>query len=313
MSRLGTVQFRGQFLDYSWILLVLSLSYLVLHFASSNAEGFGIPANALPKMQIAQLVTPLLLLGFMVWAGANFELGLRFNHLGDFSDLENTGTKLHAGLDYGYWLGLLGSTALVAATALKIPKSRQFVAGIVGAVGLALIVAYVHNWPSKVISASPVASASDTAPSSGSSASSSGASTPAENGLAPFDSSPYVVLDSVLGKLRSKNYEDSRYSDSVEIRLRFKNRTDKTITGLRGRVEVLDAFGTSVFGFNFRDDDKILPKASEGSGGYSFDHNQFENDDPYSKMSPLISADTAKYRVIIDRVAFADGTIVPAE
>jgi hypothetical protein len=58
----------------------------------------------------------------------------------------------------------------------------------------------------------------------------------------------------------------------MDIGLTFRNLTDKTITGLRGRVTVLDGFGKAVYSFSFCDDDKILPKSEEGSGAYNFDH-----------------------------------------
>jgi hypothetical protein len=45
-----------------------------------------------------------------------------------------------------------------------------------------------------------------------------------------------------------------------------------------------------VYGFNFRADDKNLPGRDSGRGGYSFEQNQFDHDDPYHKMIPLVEA-----------------------
>jgi len=81
--------------------------------------------------------------------------------------------------------------------------------------------------------------------------------------------------------------------------------------GLRGYLSVIDGFGKEVYGFTFRDDDKILPGHDSGRGGYSFEENQFEDDDPYHKMVPLIDAGTAKYAARITRIAFEDGTVLP--
>jgi prepilin-type processing-associated H-X9-DG protein len=97
------------------------------------------------------------------------------------------------------------------------------------------------------------------------------------------------------------------------VSLRFKNLTNKTIVGLRGHVAVLDGFGKTVYSFGFRDDDKIAPNSEAGRGAYNFDHNQFEDDDPYSKMFPLIEAGTAKYQTTVTNIAFADGSVLPTK
>jgi hypothetical protein len=302
MTPLGSVQFRGQFLDYAWVLLLLSLSYLVLQLASSNADGLGIPTNVLPRMQMIQKLIPLILLGFFVWAGADFGLGLRFGRAYSLFGFEDSGATFHAALDFGYWLGLLGCGALAFATAKMSFTARKFAAAALVIVGFALIAAFAKNWPSKV--GTPRSeSASNSLPSPISGA--------AGKGGPIFDASPYVAVESVSGRLLPKDTQENRFSDSLDIQLGFKNQTDKTITGLRGHVEVLDAFGNAAYEFNFRNDDKIAPKSSGGGGSYSFEHNQFENDDPYSKMVNLVQEDTAKYRVTIKRLAFSDGTILP--
>jgi prepilin-type processing-associated H-X9-DG protein len=128
-----------------------------------------------------------------------------------------------------------------------------------------------------------------------------------------FDSSPYVALVSANARTYEKNDQAERFSDSLGILLKFKNLTQKEITGIQGRVEVLDGFSKPVFAFNFRDDRKT-PAGSEEirADEYSFEHNQFEDDDPYSKMYPLVSAGTAKFRVTVSNIAFADGSVLPA-
>ena len=64
----------------------------------------------------------------------------------------------------------------------------------------------------------------------------------------------------------------------------------------RGAYLLIDGFGKEVYGFNFRDDDKILPGHDSGRGGYSFEENQFESDDPYHKMVPLIDGRDCEVR-----------------
>jgi hypothetical protein len=142
----------------------------------------------------------------------------------------------------------------------------------------------------------------------GSSAEAPGPTGPSEPNL---DSSPYVQLTSISATRLAKDYEASRYSDSVVISPVFKNVGSRTIVGLRGYLSVLDAFGNEVYGFNFRNDDKILPGHDSGPGGYSFEENQFDEEDPYHKMVPLIDAGTAKYTTRITQIAFDDGSVLP--
>jgi hypothetical protein len=124
--------------------------------------------------------------------------------------------------------------------------------------------------------------------------------------------SPYVQLSSITAKRLDKDYEVNRYSNSVLILPVFTNVGSGTIVGLRGHLSVLDGFGEEVFGFNFRADDKLLPgHDSDRSGGYCFEENQYEDDNPYLKIVPLIDAGTAKYTVRITKIAFEDGTILP--
>jgi hypothetical protein len=80
----------------------------------------------------------------------------------------------------------------------------------------------------------------------------------------------------------------------MDVALTFRNLTDKTITGLRGRVTFLDGFGklftNSVSSIMTRSHPNPKKAAAR-----NFDHNQFEDDNPYSKMYPRINVDTAKY------------------
>jgi hypothetical protein len=54
-----------------------------------------------------------------------------------------------------------------------------------------------------------------------------------------------------------------------------------------------------------------MPPGGNSSGGYRFEGNQFEDDDPYHKMQPLIDGGTAKYKCVIARIAFDDSTVLP--
>ncbi len=42
-SALGTIELRGLYVDYAWILLIATLFYLLLRFAKPNKDALGLP------------------------------------------------------------------------------------------------------------------------------------------------------------------------------------------------------------------------------------------------------------------------------
>jgi hypothetical protein len=155
------------------------------------------------------------------------------------------------------------------------------------------------------------AAASDAPDSQGVAGELGGASTDPPTSQADFDASPFVQVSSISAELLAKDDDAGRYSNSVIVYPIFKNVGTSTIVGLQGHLSVIDGFGKEVYGFNFRDDDKILPGKETVRSGYNFDENEFEDDDPYHKMSPLIEAGTAKYTARVNQIAFEDGTVLP--
>jgi prepilin-type processing-associated H-X9-DG protein len=304
LTPFGSVEIKGQFLDYAWVLVVLSILFLLLIFASKNTENLGIRPELLSKLSIAEGIIPFALFGFIVWAGANFEFLQRQRTL---TALLGAGLTeyIHAGLDYGYWIAMVSVCSMLATLTIRGATIRQVITKSVVVLALAILVAFVMNRPTKRASTLAAGSAPI-----GNSPTPTAAGTEERS----FDSSPYVALVSANARIYEKNYQAERFSDSLRILLKFKNITQKEITGIKGRVEVLDGFSKPVFAFNFRDDGKI-PAGSEEirADEYSFEHNQFEDDDPYSMMYPLISAGIAKYRVTVSNIAFADGSVLPAK
>jgi F0F1-type ATP synthase membrane subunit c/vacuolar-type H+-ATPase subunit K len=125
-----------------------------------------------------------------------------------------------------------------------------------------------------------------------------------------YDFSRTIEAVSVEGVVRPKDIDLSRFSSSVVISPVLRNLTRKTVVGIKGRVIILDGFGTEVGWFGFKDTDKLLP-GEETGGGYSFEDNPFIADEQFDKLSPPISGGTAKYRVLITEVAFDDGSTLP--
>ena len=311
MSPLGSVELRGLYVDYAWILLVLAILHLLLQFARLNSDALGLPDSSLRYMEVAWRVIPFVFVAFFAWYGASFGFNAHNASSGIHATFFGTSvdSMVKAGLDYGYWIGACGAVLLIASVGLVSKHVRVFVGyGAVVAI-VAVGLAFGFSRPGKQVQQTAVnVSSEGSANQSGASADAS-AST---NSTQPdFDSSPYVQVTSISGRVLAKDYEASRYSNSIVISPVFRNVGSNTIVGLQGRLSVVDGFGKEVYGFNFRADDKILPGKNSGRGGYSFEENQFESDDPYHKMFPLIDGETAKYTARIANIAFEDGTALP--
>jgi hypothetical protein len=314
MSAFGSVQMRGLYVDYAWFLLILAIAHLLAQFAEPNREALGVPERWIAYMGLLSRITPFVIVGFFAWYGSNFAFNASLAASGSSVSLFGTEmpSVLKAGLDYGYWIGVCGAVVLLTSVGLLVKQAARFC-------GLALIVAvaaiglafgftrsarqFQANKPASTISSqSPTAAVNPTG----------AATTGQSESETAFDVSPFVQVTSITGRLYGKNYEASRYSDSAIISVVFKNVGTKTIVGLRGLLSVLDGFGNDVYKFTFRDDEKITPgRDTGGTGGYSFEDNQFAHDEPYDKIAPLISGGTAKYSAKITQIAFEDGTILP--
>ena len=255
-----------------------------------------------------EALLPFAILAFLALYGFDFAISL---HSSSSEPVTLFGTQIssivHAGLDYGYWVAILGAVVLTVSIGIARRQAPRFVAitAVIAAACLGFAFAFASHPKRVEAKSAPNAPAQSESPSTQSSSQSKADATPA------FDSSPYVQVLSITARRFEKDYDANRYSDSIVITPVFKNVGQKTITGLRGHLSVLDGFGTEVYGFNFRADDKLFPGHDSSRMSYSFEHNQFSDDDPYSKMAPLISGETAKYAARITQIAFSDGTVLP--
>ena len=311
ISPFGSVEFRGLYVDYAWILLVLAILHLLLQFARAHRDALGLPDSSVRYMEVAWRIIPFVFVAFFAWYGASFGFNAHSASSGKHATLFGTSVDsiVKAGLDYGYWIGACGAVLLITSVGL-VSKQVQVFVGYAAVVAIAATgLAFGFSRTGKQVQQTATMVSPERSPSlSGASAD----APPPTNSTEPeFDSSPYVQLASISARRLAKDYEASRYSNSVVISPVFRNVGSKPIVGLQGRLSVIDGFGKEVYGFNFRDDDKILPGHDSGRGGYSFEENQFEDDDPYHKMVPLIDAGTAKYAARIAHIAFEDGTVLP--
>ena len=311
MSPLGSIELRGLYVDYAWMLLIFAILHLLLQFATLNKDSLGVSASSLRYIEAIWQLIPFVFVAFFAWYGASFGFNARNASSEGHATVFGTSVDsiVKASLDYGYWIGACGAVLLVASVGLLGKQARKF-ASYAAVVAIATVgLAFGLSRQGKQVRQTAISASSDGAPNLRGITADSPA--PTSSAEPDFDSSPYIQLTSISAKRLAKDYEASRYSNSVVISPLFRNVGSNTIVGLRGRLAVIDGFGKEVYGFNFRADDKILPGHESGRGGYSFDENQFEDDDPYHKMVPLVEAGTAKYTARITHIAFEDGTVLP--
>lgn len=310
ISPFGAIQLRGIYVDYAWILLILAILNLAMQFASSNKDALGLPDSALRYMEVFGRVVPLVFVAFFAWYGANFGFSVHNASSGRPATLFGTSVDsiVRAGLDYGYWIGVCGAVLLIASLGLMSKQLQKFVgyAALIAIASAGLALGFSR--PGEKMQSTATSGASDLQGPAGELA---GASTDAPASQPDFDSSTFVQVSSISAELLAKDDDASRYSNSVVIYPVFRNVGTGTIVGLQGHLSVIDGFGKEVYGFNFRDDDKILPGKETDRSGYNFEENEFEDDDPYHKMLPLIEAGTAKYTARVNQIAFEDGTVLP--
>ena len=311
ISPLGSIELRGLYVDYAWILLILAILHLYLQFARFNKDALGLPDSSLRYTEVVWQMIPFVFIAFFAWYGATFGFNAHNGSSGRNATFFGTSLDsiVKAGLDYGYWIGACGAVLLIASVGLISKQVQKFV-GYAALVAIATVgLAFGFSRPGKQVRQTAIsASAEGSGNLRGTSAN---ATAPTDSTEPDFDSSPYIQLTSISARRLAKDYEASRYRNSVILYPVFRNVGSNTIVGLRGHLSMIDGFGKEVYGFNFPDDDKILPGHDSGGGGYNFEENRFDDNDPYHKMVPLIDAGTAKYTARITHIALEDGTVLP--
>src|ERR1700677_1542705 len=283
MSPLGSIELRGLYVDYAWIILLLAILHLVLEFALANKASLGLSAYSMNYVELIWRILPFVFVAFFTWYGTNFVFSVHSasseGHVSIFGT--SVDSIMRASLDYGYWIGVCGTVLSIAGVGLLSKQGLKFFSGaaviVIATVGLA----FGFSRPGKQIKQAGINST--LADSANPPTTNVGAPAPVPSSAADtgFDSSSYVQVISISAKQLAKDYDLSRYSNSILISPVFKNIGPNTIVGLQGHLTVIDGFGKEVYGFNFRNDDKIPPGHDSGRGGYSFDENQFESDDTY--------------------------------
>src|SRR5437868_14217669 len=72
MTPLGSVELRGLYVDYAWIILVIAAVHLLIQFARANYVALGLSDASLKQIDLAWQIIPLAFVGFFAWYAASF-------------------------------------------------------------------------------------------------------------------------------------------------------------------------------------------------------------------------------------------------
>ena len=204
MSPLGSVELRGLYVDYAWILLVLALSHLLLQFARLNRDALGLPDSSLKYMEAPWRLMPFVFVAFFAWYGASFGFNAHNASSGAHATLFGISVDpiVKAGLDYGYWVGACGAVVLIASVGLASKQVQVFVGSAAVVVIATIALAFRFSRPGKQVQQTAVR----VSPEGSAGRSGTSAEPPAPTTEPDFDSSPYVQLTSIsarrLGNVR---------------------------------------------------------------------------------------------------------------
>src|SRR5712664_298802 len=114
MSPVGSIELRGLYVDYAWILMILAILHLFLQFARWNKDALGLPDSSLRYMEVASRTVPFVFIASFTWYGAQF--GFNAHNASSGRQATFFGTAVDsiakASLDYGYWIGACGAVLL---------------------------------------------------------------------------------------------------------------------------------------------------------------------------------------------------------
>ena len=100
-----------------------------------------------------------------------------------------------------------------------------------------------------------------------------------------------------------KYIHEQDYQDYIAMEMKMENKSNRTIQGVKFKIEVTNMFGDDLGRFSFTHDEKISPKDSYSTTGL-WDYNQFMDDDTRFK-----NTDFEKMTIITTpkKIIFEDG------
>ena len=120
-----------------------------------------------------------------------------------------------------------------------------------------------------------------------------------------------------VAKTAYESFDDGIYGDNLRAYFQFTNNYNKTINAIGFRFYLRDAFGTLLVQGDGQFDERISPNSTNpkntffywdksGPGGTA----GYDRGESYNKLLGPIRGGTIQYTVIIDRIAFSDGTVM---
>jgi len=115
---------------------------------------------------------------------------------------------------------------------------------------------------------------------------------------------PNRLKEKVGVEVVNKGFRTSDYDDYITIKLRFTNRTDKDIKGVKGIIIFYDIFDEEIYKIGISYDDGIAKRDSAVWNG-EIDYNQFKDDHKELRATEL---ESLKYEWLPDTIIYQDGS-----
>ncbi|NLS20747.1 hypothetical protein HGP16_30020 [Rhizobium sp. P40RR-XXII] len=124
----------------------------------------------------------------------------------------------------------------------------------------------------------------------------------------PKAAAPITLVNARL-LLQEKDLRKRIYSPRVELIPSFRNGTKKTVVAIEHTMAITDAFGDEIIEGKSKLDIKIPPgKTIESELFYSWEDNQFIQDEPFDKLLGPVKTGVARATLIVTKAVFSDGT-----
>lgn len=118
-----------------------------------------------------------------------------------------------------------------------------------------------------------------------------------------------IKLAKATLRLQERDLSKMVFSSRVELIPTFKNETKKTVVAIEHTIIVTDAFGDKIIDGQSKLDIKIPPGDTiQSELYYSWEDNQFIQNEPFDKLLGPIKTGVAKAFLTVTKAVFSDGT-----
>lgn len=130
------------------------------------------------------------------------------------------------------------------------------------------------------------------------------------------DSPPPMVLNKATDAVEvvdsSIGVEEVNYINVISLTTKYRNKSDRKITGISFRVTITNSFGKKLLETKLDDEISLSAGATGGSdGSWQWKDNPYIQNEPYDLMWPSVNNGTATVKIEPIKVVFSDGLILP--